>query len=402
MSFPSGNAAKSGSAFHFSYTATPKLRYILFCLPYGGGGTSVYRSWRGRLSPAIAVAPASMPGRDERIDEPLSISPPQIAAAIAEQADRPYAIYGHSLGARVAFEVIRELIRIGAPLPVAFYPAAALPPDVVSPIARAVLLPDDEFLATLTSQLGTAAELASSAELRATFLPLLRHDFRWIYERRYQQGPPLPVPIMALAGEQDRTATAAAMLGWQRMTSAGFGLRTLPGGHLFLLDERARLCGVLAGDLLGVPPEPEPEPQPEPGEVQLWAAALDELPGAGEAWAGLTPQQALAAARIKDEAERRRFVAGCAVARWLRRRYGEAGPRVSVSQADGVLFAAIGGDGDEVTVSAGNDGANLPGYRGVACGVHAPGRWRLRFEELTQASWLAAGGDAPQSPRRCR
>ena len=391
MSFPSGNIVKSGSVFYFSHTATTESKCILFCLPYGGGGASIYQSWRGLLRPAIDVAPASMPGREGRLGEPVRISPPEIAAAIVEQAHRPYAIYGHSLGARVGFEVIRELIRIGGPLPVGFYPAAALPPDVASPIARSVLLPDDEFLATLISQLGTPAELAASTELRSMFLPVLRHDFRWIYEYRYQQGPPLPVPIMALAGERDGSAPAAAMLGWQRMTSAGFRLRTLPGGHLFLLEEGARLCGVLARDLLAAEPAPEPEPSPDAGELHLWAAALDELPGAGEAWAGLTSQEALDAVRIRDEAERRRFVAGCAVARWVRRRYGQNGARVSVGQADGVLFAVAGGD--EVTVSAGNDGANLPGYRGVACGVHAPGRWRLRFEEITPGSWLAEGGD---------
>jgi surfactin synthase thioesterase subunit len=245
--------------FYFSRTDTTESECILFCLPYSGGGASIYRPWRGRLKPAIDVALASMPGREERLSEPLRISPPEMARAIAEQANRPYAIYGHSLGARIGFEVIRELARMGAPLPVAFYPAAALPPDVDSPITRAVLLPDDEFLATLIDQLGTPAELASSAELRSMFLPVLRHDFRWSYEYRYQQGPPLPVPIVALAGERDRAAPAAAMRGWQRMTSAGFRLRTVPGGHLFLLEEGARLCAMLAGDLLGAAvPEPGP------------------------------------------------------------------------------------------------------------------------------------------------
>lgn len=393
MSFPSGNIANPGPVFYFSHSATAESKYILFCLPHGGSGASIYRPWRGRLRPSIDVALASLPGREERLGEPLSISPPEIADAIARQADRPYAIYGHSLGARVGFEVIRELTRIGARLPVAFYPAAALPPDAPNPIARAVLLPDDEFLATLISRLGTPAELATSAELRSMFLPVMRYDFRWIYEYRYQHGPPLPVPIVALAGEQDESAPATAMLGWQRMTSAGFRLRTVPGGHLFLLTEGATLCAMLAGDLRGAAaPGPVHEtPAPEAGEVHLWAAAVDELPGAADAWAGLTSQEALDAARIGDESERRRFVAGCAVARWVRRRYGQDSVRVSVSQTGGVLFATAG---EDVTVSAGHEGANLPGYRGVACGVHAPDRWRLRFEEITPASWLAAGGDA--------
>lgn len=222
---------------------------ILFCLPYGGGGATAFRSWRGRLPPEVDLAPVRLPGREERIREPHSLSAASIAAAITARADRPYGIYGHSLGALIGFEVIRELSRSGARLPVAFYPAAALPPDVTDPIASSVLLPDDEFLAVLIEQLGTPPEVRDLPALRGLLLPLLRADFRWLYEYRYQPGPPLPVPIMALAGAADADATPSAMLGWQRMTSASFRLHTFDGGHLFLTEAAPALCRLLSDDL---------------------------------------------------------------------------------------------------------------------------------------------------------
>lgn len=224
---------------------------LLFCLPYSGGGASAFRSWRGLLAPEVGVLPVCLPGREERIGEPLRLPVDEIAAAIAARADRPYAIYGHSMGARLGFEVIRELDRGGAPLPATFYPAAARPLDIRDPIADSVLLPDDEFLATLIDRVGMPAEVARVPELRALLLPVLRADFQWIYQYRFQAGPPLRVPVTALAGTADGEVSADVMLGWQRLTSAGFRLHTIDGGHLFLQDAAApQLCELLSADLL--------------------------------------------------------------------------------------------------------------------------------------------------------
>jgi surfactin synthase thioesterase subunit len=224
---------------------------LLFCLPYSGGGASAFRLWRRLLAPQVGVLPVCLPGREERIGEPLSMPVSGIAAAIAARADRPYAIYGHSLGARLGFEVIRELDRCGAPLPMVFYPAAAQPLDIRDPIAESVLLPDEEFLAALIERVGMPAEVAQVPELRSLLLPVLRADFQWIYQYRYPAGSPLRVPVTALAGAADGEVSPQDMLGWQRMTSAGFQLHTIDGGHLFLQDAAApQLCDLLSADLL--------------------------------------------------------------------------------------------------------------------------------------------------------
>ncbi|MFD0746120.1 thioesterase II family protein [Phytohabitans flavus] len=107
----------------------PEAGCVLFCLPYSGGGASMFHDWRAAFPTEIEIAPVRLPGREDRIAEPIDLSPPAIAAAIAERVDRPYAVYGHSLGARLGFDVVRELRRLGARPPERLYVAAAVPPD---------------------------------------------------------------------------------------------------------------------------------------------------------------------------------------------------------------------------------------------------------------------------------
>jgi surfactin synthase thioesterase subunit len=227
----------------------PDTRLILFCLPYSGGGASIFRSWPRALPGAVDVVAVRLPGREGRIAEPHSLSPAVIARAMAARTDRPYAIYGHSLGARLGFEVIRELRRIGAAQPVLFYAAASRPPDVRDPLAYSAELPDDEFLSLLIDRISAPTELRDEPELRELLLPVLRADFEWINGYQYRPEPALDVPVVAVAGTADPVSGPLSMLGWSRHTSAAFRLHTLAGGHFFLRTAADQLLSLLADDL---------------------------------------------------------------------------------------------------------------------------------------------------------
>jgi surfactin synthase thioesterase subunit len=108
----------------------------LFCLPFAGGAASAYARWRKDLPGEIDLQPVQLPGREVRLAEEPFISIPEITAAILRRVDRPYAIYGHGMGARIGFEVVRELRRRAAPMPVRLYVGAAAPPGEVEPITR--------------------------------------------------------------------------------------------------------------------------------------------------------------------------------------------------------------------------------------------------------------------------
>jgi surfactin synthase thioesterase subunit len=228
----------------------PESACTLFCLPYSGGGASMYHRWQALLGPRVELAPIHLPGREERDGEPLSHSAETIAAAVAGRADRPYALYGHSMGARLGFDVIRALRRQGARLPFRFYPAACVPPDVAWPFARVADLSDDDFLSVLAERLNAPAEAWSIPELRELILPVLRADFAWTAGYQYRAEPPLAVPLVGLAGADDPEAGPASMLGWSRQTSASFRLHTLPGDHFFLRSAAADVTSLLRADML--------------------------------------------------------------------------------------------------------------------------------------------------------
>ena len=246
-----GHQTATGSARWFGRARRqPGSACTLFCLPYSGGGASMYFRWQGLLGPRVELAPIHLPGREDRFDEPLSHAVEAIAAAVADRADRPYAIYGHSMGARLGFEVIRALRRQGARLPFRFYPAACRPPDVAWPFARCADLPDDDFLHVLVERLNAPAEVLTIPELRELVLPVLRADFAWTAGYQYRAEPPLAIPVAGLAGADDPEAGPVPMLGWSRHTSASFRLHTLPGDHFFLRPAAAEVTSLLSADML--------------------------------------------------------------------------------------------------------------------------------------------------------
>jgi surfactin synthase thioesterase subunit len=193
---------------------------------------------------------------------------------VARRARAPYALYGHSMGARFAFEVLRELRRTGAPMPIRLFVGAALPPHLPEPLARLANLPEADFIEQLIDRAGAPPDLRHEPELRAMALPALRADFAWIKAYRYRPEPPLDVPITAFAGLDDREFPAAKMAGWARHTTSGFRLHTLTGGHMFLHDQAGRMAAIIAADLTGEGGH-APGP-PEDDEVHVWLTTEPE------------------------------------------------------------------------------------------------------------------------------
>jgi surfactin synthase thioesterase subunit len=235
----------------------PAARAILFCFPFSGGGASVYNAWRRMFPPEIEVSPVHLPGREERIDEPREVSPEVIAQVMAQRIDLPFAIYGHSMGARLGFEVLKRLRDLGVRDPVRFYAAACPSPEVTDTVAQCVTLPDEQFIARLIRRLGAPEELRDVSELRDLLLPILRYDMEWSHRYRYQPSTPLATTIVALAGEADTEATPGTMAGWSRQGQRS-RLLTIPGGHFFIKTASSELAALVAEDLLGALAEHAP------------------------------------------------------------------------------------------------------------------------------------------------
>ncbi|MFI7648055.1 thioesterase domain-containing protein [Micromonospora sp. NPDC049460] len=226
----------------------------LFCLPYAGGGASVFRRWQDGLGPDVEVLPVQLPGRENRISEDPEFRVADVASAIADRVRGPYAIYGHSMGGRVGFEVVRELRRAGRPLPLRLYVGGARAPHVTAASLFDGLsdVDDDELLRRLGAGGGLPAELLAHPELVELLLPLLRADFGRVDSYRYTPGEPLPVPIVAFSGRDDRAVRREHSDAWREHTAAGFTLYEIEGGHFFLNDRLPDLLAAIRADLDGV------------------------------------------------------------------------------------------------------------------------------------------------------
>lgn len=247
----------TGNRWFLCPTPRPGAAKQLFCLPYAGAGPSALRAWPSAFGADVEVHLGHLPGRESRYREPAGVDHREVAAAIAQLADRPYAIFGHSFGGRLSFEVTRALRAGGATLPTRLYPSASRPPHISSNDGILDGLSDashDELIAGLVAGGGMPTAVLAEPELLELVLPAVRADLGWLDHYRFVEQPPLPVPIVAFAGADDQVVSAAEMHGWAEHTDAGFALRELPGGHFFLHDRLTELTRLIEADLLSVVP----------------------------------------------------------------------------------------------------------------------------------------------------
>lgn len=225
----------------------------LFCLPYAGGAASLYRSWPAAL-PNVEVVPVQLPGRESRIAErPISQMSEMIRAitdALAPHLSTPFAVFGHSMGARLAFELTRELRRRALPAPSVVFVSACRAPHIPRvPTPPVATLPDRLFVAMLRRMNGTPPEIFDEPELLGALLPALRADFHLVDSYDYADEAALGVPIAAFGGTDDREVRENDLLAWRAHTTAAFRLRMLPGGHFVVRTAQRQMTQAIAEEL---------------------------------------------------------------------------------------------------------------------------------------------------------
>jgi surfactin synthase thioesterase subunit len=230
----------------------------LLCLPYAGGGASLYRQWSAAL-PGTDVVAVQLPGREERITEPAIASIGPLVSAVADvvspMLDRPFAVFGHSMGARIAFELTRELRRRGEALPALLFVSACKAPHIPRvPTPPISTLPDRLFARLLQGMNGTPPEILDDPEFMRTVLPTLRADFAVVDTYEYDDEPALGTPIHAFGGTQDGEVREDDLLAWQAHTTADFTLRMLRGGHFVVRTAAREMTRSIATDLSALVP----------------------------------------------------------------------------------------------------------------------------------------------------
>jgi medium-chain acyl-[acyl-carrier-protein] hydrolase len=216
----------------------PQARLRLFCLPYAGSGATVFRSWVEALPPEIELCPIQLPGRESQLREaPYNRLRPLVEAlseALRPYLNLPFAVFGHSLGALIGFELVRHLRRTVQPGPRRLFISARRAPhlpDFDSPIHQ---LPDAAFVDSLKKRYNGIPEIIlQDAEMMRLFLPTLRADFAVLETYVYQDGQPLDCPISAYGGERDTRVSHEALAAWQAYTRDRFTLKLFPGDHFY-------------------------------------------------------------------------------------------------------------------------------------------------------------------------
>lgn len=245
-------SVRGASPWVLRATDASPTRMRILCLPHAGSGAASFAAWAERLGHGIDIVPLQPPGREGRLNEaPFTDMDSLVAslfAAAAPLCEGRYAVFGHSMGAHVAFELVCRLRDEGRELPSCLIVSGARAPHL--PATRPLLfeLGDEDLLNAIEIRYGARFE-PEMREIVRLSMPTLRADLRVIETRPLRPTPPLPVPLLALAGASDASVPLADARQWQRHTSDDFEFKVIPGGHFFPSTQREMLLACVARSL---------------------------------------------------------------------------------------------------------------------------------------------------------
>ncbi|MFI6479314.1 thioesterase II family protein [Nonomuraea sp. NPDC050663] len=226
------------SWFH-CYEPRPRAGLRLFCFPHAAGSAAFFRAWHHDLPPAVEVRAVQYPGRaDRRADAPIDDAhhiAKLVTDAMAPLLDRPVALFGHSMGALLAYEVARELERRGRGL-VHLFASGRHAPHEHRP--GQAFLSDADLVEELVRLGGVDAAHLADPVIRELTLPVARNDYRLDQNYTHTPGGTLSCPVTAMLGSGDPEVSPGQAARWGELTSGRFAVRELDGDHFYLVPRR--------------------------------------------------------------------------------------------------------------------------------------------------------------------
>lgn len=224
----------------------------LLCFHHAGGSASTFRTWPGLIDPAVELIAVQLPGRADRFNETpfddFSLLAEAAVEAITPLLDRPFAFYGVSMGARLAWTVTLKLREQSLPMPVRLFLACE-----PAPVHDNGSQPWQSWPGGLAGYMrdlgGTPPEVLAEPDLLRALLPTLQADLIALTTAPGRPATPLEVPVHSFAGTTDSVASPARMAAWAAETSSGFELDSIPGGHFFDPDGERRVVRAIGDDL---------------------------------------------------------------------------------------------------------------------------------------------------------
>jgi surfactin synthase thioesterase subunit len=239
-----------------AWLARPEVRSapldLLFCFPYAGGGTEIFRGWGGRLKPSIEPVLIQFPGRGARLRDPyikdLEALAKELAEALLPALDRPFAFFGHSMGALIAFAVTRRLEQRGIS-PKRLFLSCCPAPHLMPERRNVASMSEVELAAYLHALGGTPLAVFNHPELLDIVLPTVRADLEMLDTYDFQSGPLLQCPLSLCYGLEDRSVPPSLVEPWSAHTASSSSLRGFAGNHYFVNTPPPSLFDWIATDL---------------------------------------------------------------------------------------------------------------------------------------------------------
>ena len=220
----------------------PSADLKLICFPYAGGGVNVFTSWSKYLPENIELIIVQTPGRGSHMTAKPYINMEELIQNLLREVivhfKKPYILFGHSLGSRVAFALMNEAYKLYNSLPLHFIASGSRSPHkklITEPIYN---LPTDDFIQKLKILNGTPNEVLENRELMNFFLPVLRADFKIADEYIYRGKTKFNCPISVLTGEYDIGVTLGDAKSWGDLFTQKVSVHTIPGDHFFINSHR--------------------------------------------------------------------------------------------------------------------------------------------------------------------
>jgi len=221
----------------------PEAKIQLVCLHHAVGSAAMYLNWQSKLPEYVEVSAVQLPGRGNLLNltsfDDIKAAAADVVTLLENEVEKPYVIFGHSLGALLGFEVIRHLQQNHQKKLLAFVASGLSAPHIFTPKIRRDLMNDKELIDLLAAyDKDRVKQDQAYFELLRLILPTARNDFKMHDNYRFQKQPDiLSCPIIAIAGKQDNEHSIDNILLWRELTNADFSSKIFPGGHMFLFDE---------------------------------------------------------------------------------------------------------------------------------------------------------------------
>jgi surfactin synthase thioesterase subunit len=224
----------------------------LFCLAHAGGSANVYLTWRRHLDGPVELTPIELSGRGRRISGPLrhrftDVLDDVAGGVAAAGVPDDYALFGHSFGAILAFELAHVLVARGGPAPRHLFLSGSCSPDRVADLEFELAADDRTLLRSLAYLGGTPDEILMDDEAVALFAPILRADLHALHDYRFAERTRLPSDVAILLASHDELATAEDAARWADLFDGQASTRVLTGGHFAALEQPAEVGAWISG-----------------------------------------------------------------------------------------------------------------------------------------------------------